>query len=91
MIRFCDNEVCCILYDELERSKILKYFFQGHMDEIVCVIDAEGRFKGKISYYSLIHTDNVFEAVLEDYVMLNRDIWKKARMYFRNCQRKLNE
>lgn len=91
MIRFCDNEVCCILYNELERNKILKYFFQGHMDEIICVTDSEGRFKGKISYYSLINTDNVFQAVMEDYVVMNKDIWKKARFYFMNCKRKLNE
>ena len=67
MIRFCDNEVTCVLYNELDRRMILSYFFQDHMDEIVCVLDEQGKYKGNISYYSLINTDDVFKAMKKDY------------------------
>lgn len=47
MIRFCDKEVCCVSYETLDRSEILSYFFQNHMDEMVCVMDAEGKYREK--------------------------------------------
>ncbi len=91
MIRFCDNEVSCVQYNELNRKMILNYFFQNHMNEIVCVIDQQGKYKGKISYYSLINTNDVFESIQEDYVILDSKIWQAARRYFANYQNALNE
>lgn len=91
MVRFCDNEVCCVLERELDRSAILDYFFQDHMDEIVCVLNEEEKYVGKITYYSLINTDNVYEVVQKDSVILNSDIWKNARNYFCNYKSSHNE
>lgn len=48
MVRFCDNEVCCVLERELDRSAILDYFFQDHMDEIVCVLNEEENMLEKL-------------------------------------------
>lgn len=45
MIRFCDKEVCCVAYETLNRQEVLSYFFQGHMDDIVCVY-VDGQYMG---------------------------------------------
>ena len=91
MIRFCDNEVCCVLESELDRSTILNYFFQNHMDDIVCVLNEEEQYVGKITYYSLINMDDVYEAVQKDSVTLDSEIWKNARYYFSHYRSRLNE
>lgn len=91
MIRFCDREVYCVLYDDLDRNLILNYFFQGHMDEIICVTNTHGRYKGKISYFSLINAEDAYHAIMEDFVCLDKNVWKNARHYFSNYERKLNE
>ena len=91
MIRFCDNELCCVLESELDRSAILNYFFQNHMDDIVCVLNEEEQYVGKITYYSLINTNDVYEAVQKDSVTLNSEIWKNARYYFSHYRSGLNE
>lgn len=91
MIRFCDNEVCCVPYSELDKNLILNYFFQGHMDDNVCVIDTEGKFRGKITYYSLINSEDVYDAVVEDFVVLDSEIWQKAIFYFSNIRYSINE
>lgn len=91
MIRFCDKEVCCISYEELERGMLLHYFFQGNMDEMVCVLNTDGTYCGRITYYSLINCDRAEEAVLEDFVILNKDFWKHAREFFVNYERSIGE
>lgn len=91
MIRFCDNEVCCVAYGELNRNEILNYFFQDHMDDIVCVLDEQGGYNGKITYYSLINTENIFEAIQKECVVLNHEIWENARQYFSHYKHGLNE
>ena len=91
MIRFCDREVNCILYEQFDRSELLKYFFQGNMDEIVCVINSDGTYKGRVTYYSLINSKNPAEAVLEDYVILDDDIWDNARRFFAYYEYSLRE
>lgn len=91
MVRFCDNEVCCILNDELNREMVLNYFYDGHMDDIVCVIDKYGKYIGKIVYYSLINKDNIIDALQEDYVVMDRDIWNNARNYFVNYKKSMDE
>ncbi len=91
MIRFCDSEVCCIEYDELNRNTILNYFFQGHMDDIVCVVDANGMYKGKIVYYTLIGANDVFDSIEKDSVVLDQNVWQNARYYFSHYERKINE
>ena len=91
MIRFRDNEVCCVVYDELNRSVLLNYFFKDHMDDIVCVLDKQGSYVGKITYYSLINAENVIDALQKECVILNHEIWKNARHYFAHYKCRLNE
>ena len=69
MIRFCDKEAGYAEYDLLDRSELLSYFFSGHMDEIVCVFDDSElcRYRGKITYYSLIGCQNVYDAIQDEY------------------------
>ncbi len=91
MLRFCDNEVSCVLDMEMDRHEILDYFFQGHMDDIVCVFDIDGNYKGRITYYALINTNDISDAVQEDCVVLDQSIWQNARNYFSHYKSRLNE
>ncbi len=90
MIRFCNKEVHCIVYEKLDREELLNYFIRDHMDEIICVIE-NGRYQGRITYYSLISCEDVYDALIEDFVLLNDDIWQKARNYFANYKYNLHE
>lgn len=91
MIRFCDKEVCCVLKEELDRDVILNYFFEGHIDEVVCVTDSDGKYEGKLTYYTLINTDQIVDAVQKECVVLDHNIWTNARYYFSHYERKINE
>lgn len=91
MIRFCDREICCVEYGAIERRELLKYFFDGHMDDMVCVMNSDGSYRGRIVYYTLICSNDVCQAVLEDSVVLDRDIWKNARNYFANYKSSYGE
>ncbi len=91
MIRFCDKEVYCVSYEQIDRSALLNYFFQGNMDEGVCVQNPDGTYRGWISYYSLIHCENVKEAVWEDCVVPGRGIWEQARKFFACHEYRLHE
>lgn len=82
MIRFCDKDVCCISYEEINRETLLSYFFQGNMDEVVCIINSDGTYRGSVSYYSLINCNKVKDAILEHYITLNKEFWKHARSFF---------
>lgn len=91
MIRFCDLEICCGKYNELDRSAMLNYFMQNHMDELICVLDEEEKFKGTITYHSLLNNFNVSDAIRTDCVVLDQNIWKNARYYFASYKKSLNE
>lgn len=82
MIRFCDKEVCCVYYGQLDRRSLLSYFFQGNLDEPVCVLNLDGTYRGWITYYALISCDKAEDAVSEDYVVLGAGIWEYARKFF---------
>jgi len=84
MIRFCDKEVYCVFQDSLDRDLILKYFFNGHMDDIICIMDEAGSFKGKITYYSLINSQNIYKSIMKEYVILDENIWNNAKEFFKN-------
>ncbi len=91
MIRFCDREVCCVEYESINRRELLDYFFHGNMDETVCVMDTNGRYRGRIVYYTLIRCEDVYQAVLEDSVTLDKEIWKNARNFFKNYESSYGE
>lgn len=91
MIRFCDKEVCCVLYDDLDREELLSWFFRGNMDEVVCVLNQDGTYRGRITYYSLINCDKAAEAVSYDCVELNEMIWENARKFFSGYVCRLHE
>lgn len=89
MIRFCDREVCSIEYCKLSdentdsRADLLKYFSDGHRDDVVCVYD-NGVFSGIITCQSLNRFLTVQEAVRREYLVWDKEIWKNAREY---CKR----
>ena len=57
MIRFCDKDVFCVEYGRINRSELLRYFLAGNLDEVVCVLDADGRYSGHITYWTLIQNE----------------------------------
>lgn len=90
MIRFCDQKVYCIEYCKLSdeytesRTNLLKYFGDGHQDDVVCVYDNSTRiFMGIITYQSLNRFLIVREAIRTEYLVLDENIWKSAREYCR--------
>ncbi len=86
MLRFCDREISCVEYEALNRNELRAYFLSGHLNEIVCVYDNcctwEG-FRGRITFYSLIQSVDVYDAIQQDYVILDENIWENARTYFK--------
>jgi len=82
MIRFCDSEIYRVDFETLNRDELLNYFFMGNMNEIVYVLDVKGKYRGKISYNSLLFCSDVYTAISKDFVVLDNDIWKNARKYF---------
>ncbi len=84
MIRFCDREVGCVEYATLNRSELLSYFLSGHINDVVMVYDSFDTmgYVGKITYHSLLFTINVNGAIQDEYVVLDENIWKNARIFF---------
>lgn len=82
MIRFCDKDVFCVEYGRINRSELLRYFLAGNLDEVVCVLDADGRYSGHITYWTLIQNEKAEYAILKDCLVLNKDIWKNGRLLF---------
>ncbi len=90
MIRFCDREVYCIEYCKLSheytenKADLLKYFVNGHQDDVVCVYDnSTKKFVGIITYQSLNRFLTVREAIRTEYLVWDENIWKNARAYCR--------
>lgn len=82
MIRFCDKEVQCFLYGELDRGELMQYFLEGHMDEVVYVIREDARYVGCITCYTLIGVDNIEQGILSGCVLFDEHIWENARNFF---------
>lgn len=91
MIRFCDMEVggieCCSLSDSdaINRTDLLLYFLDGHQDEVVCVYDDfhNMEFKGLITYQTLNSSLTFCGAIRTEYLVMDSDIWRNAREYFK--------
>lgn len=91
MVRFCDREVDCVEYSSLTRAGILAYFLPDHKEDMLCVydsFDAMG-YVGVITYDSFKNSLSVNGAIKQEYVILNTDIWKNAREYFRYREKEL--
>ena len=82
MIRFCDKDVFCVEYGRIDRSELLRYFLDGNLDEVVCVLDADGTYFGNIPYQVFVQNENTEQAILRDCLVLDNDIWKNGRMLF---------
>lgn len=82
MIRFCDKDVLCVEQNRINRSELLKYFLNGNLDEIVCVVDSDNKYIGHIIYRKLIQNERAEDAVIKDYLVFDKEIWKNARMLF---------
>lgn len=84
MLRFCDEEIVVYDYERLNRNELSNFFLNGHLDDAAYVIDARGKYKGKITYQKLISCTNIYDALILEYLVLNEDIWKRARDYCGN-------
>lgn len=82
MIRFCDKDVLCVEYGRINRSELLGYFLDGNLDEVVCVLDADRKYFGHITYQALIQNEETEQAILKDCLVLDKDIWKNGRLLF---------
>lgn len=82
MIRFCDKEVMCIEFNQIERSKLLHFFLNGHLKDSVCVVDDTGEYMGMITYYSLLYSISINGAILRHYVTMDENIWENAKLIF---------
>lgn len=86
MIRFCDKEICCVIESKLDRRQLMDFFMNGHREEIVCVLDEEGKFTGSVTYLSLLGKE-LLESVNRDYLILGKEFWQEGRKYFERCSR----
>lgn len=91
MVRFCDGDVGCVEYDLLSRGKLLSYFLNGHLEDMVGVYDSSSNYIGIITYHSLLQSVSVDAAICREYVVLDGDIWKNAREIFRTKSRNVRD
>lgn len=87
MIRFCDKELLCVRNDELDRSALFSYFLNGCRDQILCVVDTNGMYEGKITYTSLLNSVNETGCIETDKVVLDEYVWENARDFFINYKK----
>ncbi len=87
MVRFCDREVMCVELDKIERRELLRYFLNGHIGDVICVLNAVGGYLGMITYYSLLHSVSINNAILRKHVTLDKNIWKNIRHLFNESGR----
>lgn len=90
MIRFCDREVYCITEAEMSIPQLREYFFDGHRDDMICIMDEAGKFTGTVTYYSFLGRD-LSEAVKKEYLVLDEHIWGNGRKLFRYRQKNFNK
>lgn len=90
MVRFCDREIKNVEYDSLNKEEMLSYFLSGHIDEIILVYDSFDtmRYMGNITYRSFSLASDINSAIQKEYLILNHDIWEKARDYFAGVNKK---
>lgn len=81
MIRFYDKEVFCIEYDSLNRTELRSFFLKGNQSEVVCVLKEES-YVGYITWSSLLRNDDVYESILEEYIILDEKVWENGRKIF---------
>lgn len=85
MIRFCDKEVVCV-GEVQDRQELIAYFLNGHRNEIVCVLDDQGKYKGKITYDSLLGKD-LEDSISKEYLILDENIWENGKKCFSSYQK----
>ncbi len=89
MIRFWDCEIYSVVYDKsnkMQGMQIWEYFYSGHKDETVYVMDSDGRYMGRITYSSLVHNKSFDDAIIKDPLVLEGDIWENGRKLFDGCE-----
>ncbi len=91
MIRFCDKEVICLEYGRINRSELISYFLNGHMNEPVCVVDDCNRYLGYITYHGLLPNTDIDKAISKERLTVNKDIWKHGRWSFAAHNKKFEE
>lgn len=68
----------------IDRGAAFSFFLNGHMDDALLLYDADDRYCGMITYKSLLKSDNMQEAVVQEKLIINQDVqleefWKKAQ------------
>lgn len=49
---------------------------------MLCVIDDDGKYKGSITYVSLLNSDSLLESIQTAKVIMDESIWIRGRKYF---------
>ncbi len=91
MIRFFDKEVNCVTSGELTRDRLFSYFLDGNREDILCVIDEDGRYQGNITYVSLLHSTDVQGSIRTEKVVLDEHLWENGRKFFNSYQNLMEE
>ncbi len=84
MVRFCDKDIVSANYDSINRQGLLRYFLRGHIDDMVCVFNADNMYIGNITYHSLLYNSDLDMAIDKEMLVLNEDVWSNARKMFKN-------
>lgn len=82
-IRFYDAEVDCVYSGQYTRDDLRGVFFgKNGRHRLVCVLNEDGTFNGKISYQTYL-SGNDKDMIDRTKVVLNQDIFKHAKQFFR--------
>lgn len=75
MIRFCDKELWVMRQEECDRAKLRKFFLDGHMDDIVQLVDMDDNYIGTISFQGLISCESMEDALITAQVEAGDEMW----------------
>ena len=73
-----DGEVFKQEINNLKREDLLMFFMSGHQESLITVYDEYDKYLGVISYYSLLFTRSVKDALITEKVRLNQNVWSDA-------------
>lgn len=82
MIRFYRSNILRIGYDRID-TVITQNFFLDHINDIVCVTGSVDEYVGIITYYSFLHSKDIYESIKKDFLVLDQKIWSNGRNYFK--------
>jgi len=86
VIRFCDKEVYNVTEGEMTRAQILQFFLQSEIKRnvVLAVYMQNGTYKGIITYYDLIESENLNECINTNTIRISDNFWEEAESFFNN-------